>query len=457
MKAWMLAMALLMGCAPAVVSLEGAPARSRRKTAHARPARMGGAVRPSSNAPRCPADAPCPVQVSVSIELPPTATVTSVALAADHTGYVGTRGWPSRTDPTAGGRGQVIEIGAQGLARAHDDVLPGSILRTDAAGQPVVISRPWAMVLQERGWLDGSHPRTLGTWPRRVLDVDVRGVERLESFDARVGPRGVVALLSSRQTFGQFPLLLARSTDDGGWTVDALDPRPARGLAAFDLTPDGRPFAVWVAQSTDPTGVAIVAGFVGSDPVTVVGPPSAAAAAVSVIDVLAPTDGQPALVSLAIGNELHLARLAPDGPMLREVVAARGTEHDPQRSYPLGTTHEEVTGVPEHHLLLRTGHRARLAWIGQHVERVHHCREEVTEVGPIVACNDEHAESSSRIHVVGLDDDLQPVDPLVVDLAPAQVHRMVGAARPDAVALAVLRGVDADRAALDYVVLSMRD
>jgi hypothetical protein len=410
-----------------------------------------GCAAPVASRPQCQTAAPCPVRVAVTIESEADTTITSVALGSDLTGHVGLYRSSRGAEATPGGRGQIVEIDARGQARMHDDVLPGSIVRTDAGGQPVVISRPWAIVLQHHGWLDGSHPRTLGAWPRHVLDVDVRGIERLDLLDARVGPGGeAFALLSSRQTIGQFPLLLARSDREGSWSVDTIEPRPPRCLAALDVTPDGRPFAAWSTRT------AIVAGIVGEEPLTVIGSSEQALAPVTALQVLAPTATEPALVSMLIGGELLLARLGPGGPELGEVTEARATAGEPSDSLSPGSSREDyVTGLPEHHVLLRTERDVRLAWVGQHVDRAHQCHEDASGAGPHVTCSTEHDQSRALLTVASIGDDLRPTEPLTLVLASTGVRSLAGDARGGAVVLAVMRRAEADRGELDYVVLGV--
>ena len=120
-----------------------------------------------------------------------------------------------------------------------------------------------------------------------------------------------------------------------------------------------------------------------------------------------------------------------------------------------GSSHERhVTMLPEHHVLLRTDRDARLAWISEDVDRTHRCHEEQSEVGPHVVCSTEDDRSRALLAVARIGDDLRPSEPLTLVLASTSVRSLVGDARGGAVALAVLRQPGADRAHIDYVVVS---
>jgi hypothetical protein len=408
----------------------------------------------ASKAPQCQSAAPCPVRVAVTIVSEVHTTISSVALGSDLRGYVGLHSPSTGEHATPGGRGQILEIDGQGQHRMHHDVLPASIVRTDASGQPVVISRPWAIVLQHHGWLDGSYPRTLGAWPRHVLDVDVRGVEYLELLDARVGPGGeAFALLGHRQTTGQFPLLLARTDRERGSRVDTIEASHLQGLAALDVTPDGRPFAAWSMRT------AIVAGILGETPLTVIGASERPLASVSALRVLAPTATEPALVSMLVGGKLLLARLGPGGPEIREVTEVTATTDEPFLPFSPGSSHEDyVTAYPEHHVLLRTERGVRLAWVGQHVDHARQCHAVTSEAGQQMECRTEHDRSRALLGVVAIGDDLRPTEPLTLVLASTGARSLAGDARGGAVALAVMRHAKADDPGeIDYVVLGAAD
>jgi hypothetical protein len=400
--------------------------------------------------PHCQDAAPCPVQVAVSVESEVDTTICSVALGTESTGYVAVQRSSMGGPGSPVSRGQILEIDGRGQLRMHDDMLPGSFVRTDASGQPVVISRAWGIVLRHHGWLDGSYPHALGPWRRHVLDVDVRGVERLDLLDTRVGPGDeVFALLGSQQTTGQFALLLARTDHGGGWSVDTVTPSHLQGLAALDSTTDGRPFAAWSQRTT------VVAGIFGDERRVVIDTSKHASAPVRALGVLAPTATEPALVSMLIGDKLLLARLGPGGPEIREVTEAKPIAETPEGSLELGFAHEDyITALPEHHILLRTDRDVRLAWLGEHVDRERQCDVVVSEVGPLEECRTAHDKSRSLLTVATIGDDLQPTELLTLVLLSTGARSLAGDTRGGAVALAVRRHEMPNRAEIDYVVLA---
>jgi hypothetical protein len=95
-----------------------------------------------------------------------------------------------------------------------------------------------------------------------------------------------------------------------------------------------------------------------------------------------------------------------------------------------------------------------VAWISDDVDRMHRCHEERSEVGPHVLCSTEDDRSRALLGVARIGDDLRSNEPLTLVLASTGVRGLVGDARSGAVALAVLRQPGADRAHIDYVVVS---
>jgi len=452
----LLTVVALVGCASSTAGHTTRASRSLEKRALSGPIETE-----TSRSLRCTAPStPCPIETAVSITVDRTASLTNMALGADGTGFVALRWSTSGAEAVPGGRGQILEIDREGGVTGYEDLLPGSMVKTDTAGNPIVISRPFAAVLHVHGWLDGSYPRTLGPWPRHVLDVDIRGVERLAILDTRLDAEGApMVLLGHSQSSGQFPLLLAHALPTPGGHVEVVDPKPYGGAAALDVMPDGRPYIVHTTLSgtTEDATLDLVAGPVGTPPVTV-HQRSFREFRVDAVRVLAPTDTEGAILSLVTRGELHLARVDDGQPRTRELPELRTVEHDsiPPISGPVRYTNSH----PDQHVLLRNDHGAFIAWLAQDYEYEQSCSEVTTEVGPIMGCDIADNQSRAVVKLAPILDDLALGPITTLQFSSMGVSTLVGDARGERIALASMRW-NSERgpegpAELDYVVLTTR-
>lgn len=413
-------------------------------------------ARPKANATtpatvHCTSDAPCPLLVARTIDLEANSGFTSLSLGRDGTGYMSATVSGSVDEL----RSVILEIREQEPVRRVPNAMPFTHVRTDASGSPVLVDRPWASVLLRQGWLDGSHPRTVGDWSRHLVEADVRGLERLQMLDTALDPEGhVIALFGSRETTGQFPLIVAQSEGES-WHAEVAEARPYLSAAAMDLDPQGRIFIARATHRQGDPGTKLVVGPLGQPPTTVLGPPEGHRDQVRWVDLLAPTETRPAMLSLASQESLRLARIGPQGePFVRSVPQLRVVES----TEPYEKDSVEQTFVTAHlddHVLLPTPRHVVLAWLSTKVDRTVTCSTETTQVGPVRGCATTRDDSREQLHVARVTEDLTLADIITLTLPAVGAQGLAGAVRGDQVALAVARpGVAVNE--VDYVVLSMK-